>query len=281
MFAPSEDDRKSTPKGTTLSLKCMVLCGRGADMARVGCSIPNRFLIVAFGLICLCFVPRSALAQRAYGHPAGGATHIPTAPIVVNHAPISSGSAYRAPIPRMSTFRSTGLDPRASFIPPRRPIRRFPPFLFFYGFPFAFGNPFWGFNCWSADCDLFWSGAIDYTTISSPGPENYVEPVYASPVGDYDYGEESADTPQLYLKDGSIVNVKDYWLTDGQLHFTIVQEYGANPVEQVIPFEALDLQKTVDVNTRRGFRFVLRDEPFEQYVRDHPEGVPVPLTPQP
>ena len=52
------------------------------------------------------------------------------------------------------------------------------------------------------------------------------------------------------------------------------------PEEQVIPFDELDLQKTVDVNTNRGFRFMLRNEPFEQYVRDHPEGPPATLKPQ-
>ena len=30
----------------------------------------------------------------------------------------------------------------------------------------------------------------------------------------------------------------------------------------------------VDANTRRGFCFVLRKEPFEQYLRDHPDGHP-------
>ena len=53
------------------------------------------------------------------------------------------------------------------------------------------------------------------------------------------------------------------------------------PEEQVIPFDELDLQKTVDVNTNRGFRFMLRNEPFEQYVRDHPEGPPATLKPRP
>ena len=111
---------------------------------------------------------------------------------------------------------------------------------------------------------------------------NYLAPAYEVPVVEYgygDYGEEGPDMPQLYLKDGSVLNVADYWLIDGQLHFTIIQEYGAEPTEEVIPFGALDLQKSVDENTRRGFRFMLRNEPFEQYARDHPEGPPPALTP--
>jgi hypothetical protein len=99
--------------------------------------------------------------------------------------------------------------------------------------------------------------------------------VYETPV--YDYGEERT-LPRLYLKDGTIVSVTDYWLVDDQLHFTI-QEDDEKPVEQAIPFDELDLQKTVDANTRRGFRFVLRDEPFEQYLRDHPDGAPPAVPP--
>jgi hypothetical protein len=57
---------------------------------------------------------------------------------------------------------------------------------------------------------------------------------------------------------------------ENHLHFK-VEETGVRPVEQVIPFEELDLQKTIDANTQRGFRFLLRNEPFEQYLRDHPD----------
>jgi hypothetical protein len=70
--------------------------------------------------------------------------------------------------------------------------------------------------------------------------------------------------------------VTDYWLVDGQLHFTMIEEEGTRPVEHVISFDELDLQKTVDVNTWRGFRFVLRDQPIDQYLSDHPDVEPAP-----
>lgn len=118
---------------------------------------------------------------------------------------------------------------------------------------------------------------LEFPAISSPGPSNYVSPAYETP--EYVFGEQRPDLPQLFLKDGSILSVTDYWLVDDQLHFTMIEEYGGKPVEHVIPFDALDLQKTVDENTRQGFRFVLRNEPFDQYVRDHPEGPPPVVTP--
>jgi len=100
-------------------------------------------------------------------------------------------------------------------------------------------------------------------------------PQYEAPV----YGEVSAELPQLYLKDGSILSVTDYWVVDDRLHFKIIEAEGAKPVEHDIPFDQLDLQKTIDVNTRRGFKFMLRNEPFEQYVRDHPDAPPADATP--
>jgi hypothetical protein len=90
----------------------------------------------------------------------------------------------------------------------------------------------------------------------------------------YVYGDEREDLPQLYLQDGTILNVTDYWLVDNLLHFKVIEDTGMKPVEHSIPFAELDLQKTVDVNTHRGFHFLLRNEPFEQYVREHPEGPP-------
>ena len=54
----------------------------------------------------------------------------------------------------------------------------------------------------------------------------------------------------------------------------MIEEEGTKTAEHVIPFDALDVQTTVKANTRSGFRFMLRNEPFEQYVRDHAEGPP-------
>jgi hypothetical protein len=150
--------------------------------------------------------------------------------------------------------------------------------LVIYGAPFFLGGPFWGFNsCWWWNCSLFWPWTLGYTAVSSPGPINYVSQIYENqgyevPIDDY--GEESQDRPQLILKDGTILNVTDYWLVDDLLHFSMVEEEGGKAIEHEIPFDALDLQKSVDVNTQRGFRFILRNEPFEQYLRDHPEGPP-------
>lgn len=101
--------------------------------------------------------------------------------------------------------------------------------------------------------------------------QNYVQPqIYQYPL--YAYGYERRDFPQLYLNDGTVISVSDYWLVDDQLHFTAIE--GARSVEHAIALDELDLQTTIEVNTRRGFRFVLRNEPMDQWLRDHPNENP-------
>jgi hypothetical protein len=239
--------------------------------------IPKKFLIVVSCALSVSIPISLALAQHTAARSAGGVVHTSTPPI--SRVPISSAPVIHAPIsiPRISAS-SAGALGTAGFRPPRRPIRPFPPVLVVYESPVLFGGPFWGLNsCWSATCDLFGSWTLGYTTAYSPGPVNDFSPVYETPV--YVYGEETPDLPQLVLKDGTILNVTDYWLVDNQLHFTIIEENVTKPAEHVIPFEALELQTTIDANTRRGFRFVLRNAPVEQYLRDHPEDLPHIATP--
>ena len=238
-------------------------------------SVLKKFLIVV-SCLPVCVPTPLALAQHPTGRTAGGVIHISPPPIL--HVPVSPAPIMHAPIipPRISVAPSAGAFGTSGFRPPRHPIRPFPPVLVVYQFPFPLGGPFWGLNSsWWAN--LFWPWALGDTAVSSPGPTNYISQAYETPV--YAYGEERADMPQLFLKDGTILNVTDYWLVDAQLLFTMIEQDGTKPAEQVIPFEALDLQTTVDANTRRGFRFMLRNEPFEQYVRDHPEGPPPVVTP--
>ena len=249
-------------------------------------SILTKYSPVACLFSLVCFLSTPALAQRPGGRVAGA----PAPPIT--HAPVYRTPAYQAPIYRNSIYApayasrtSTGWSGHAFYAvtvrPPFRPIRPFPPVVRFYIFP-AVSGPYWPSNfCWWATCDYFWTSALLYN--SAPldvwNPANsFLSPPFQSPVDVY--GEEKPDSPQLFLKDGTSLYVTDYWVVDDQLHFMITQEDGMKPEEQVMPFDELDLQKTIDVNTNRGFRFLLRNEPFEQYVRDHPEGPPATLKPQ-
>jgi hypothetical protein len=147
----------------------------------------------------------------------------------------------------------------------RRPIYPVRPILPIFVAPrYSFwGAPLYGFGLglgfsplWWRGCGPFWGWTWGYNC--------YALPVYIA-------GGGSRDLPQLYLKDGSVYNVTDYWLVNNQLHFTTLDVSGTKWNEHTIDFDQLDLQKTVEVSDQRGFRFVLRDEPMQQYLEHHPE----------
>lgn len=215
--------------------------------------------------------PRPAPPVHVFAPPVYHAPIMPTpmARPPINYSPMS-GPLRSAPLPSVGAYRPLiALPP----VRPIRPIHRIPPLIIVYTQPFFPGEPFWtNSSCWDGNCEWFSPWTPGYASVSYPAPPNYVLQASETPV--YVYGDEREDFPQLYLKDGTILNVVDYWVVDNQLHFEVIEETGMRPVEHAIPFEELDLQETVDANTRRGFHFLLRNEPFEQYVRDHPDGPP-------
>ena len=214
-------------------------------------------------------------------------TRTPAVPPVV-HAPV-----YRAPIYQPPIYNGPGYSqPQALHAwptpfanapntliprPPIPPIHPLPPRFRFYVFPVPIA-PLWPSSfCWWATCDrYFWTAPLLDTSIPQGNwnPWNSI-PAPAVEPPQYDvFGAERPDLPQLFLKDETVLFVNDYWVVDDDLHFTIIEDERGVPAEHVVPFEQLNLQKTIDVNTQRGFRFMLRNEPFEQYVRDHPGGPP-------
>ena len=87
-------------------------------------------------------------------------------------------------------------------------------------------------------------------------------------------GSASPSHPQLVFKDGRTYTVTDYWRVNDQLHFVTIEEGGTKSVPHTVPFGDLDVQRTIDANTAQGFRFVLRDEPIEQWLEHHSQHAP-------
>jgi hypothetical protein len=56
----------------------------------------------------------------------------------------------------------------------------------------------------------------------------------------------------LQLRDGSMYGLTDYWISDGVLHYTTT--YGG---QNSLPFERIDLEKTVQLNANRDVPFGL------------------------
>jgi hypothetical protein len=144
---------------------------------------------------------------------------------------------------------------------------------FFPGFcsfgPGAFAFPFWEF--WGWDNDGF--GQLDsFGYPFAPSMSDEIEarvdnqPQYyeSAPFGlEYQYppaangpttpsGKADGGILMLYLKDGSVYGLTTYWVADGRLHY--VTSYGG---ENSLSLEQVDVQHTVDVNSKRGVPFIL------------------------
>jgi hypothetical protein len=232
--------------------------------------------IAACVLACACFQTPIALAQRV-GHVGGGGHFAPTGRVAPPH--IGAPHVIAPPVSRAPGSRAMFSHPRVGF-PGRSPlIFRHPFFIpapfFRFGFRDRFDSSWW-LNCgpiwgWEYGCGDFF--LPEYTF------EHYLPPplTYNTPV--YIYGLDDHPLVQLFLTDGTVYSVNDYWFVNNELHFTMLDESATKPVEQVIPFEDLDVQRTINVNSRRGFRVVMRNEPLEQYARDYPDLAPPLLLP--
>ena len=79
-------------------------------------------------------------------------------------------------------------------------------------------------------------------------------------------GSTSPARLPLIFKDGTTYTVSDYWRVDDQLHFITLEEAGTKSVPHNVPFDTLDLQRTKEAAEAQGFRFVIRDEPLQQWL---------------
>ena len=249
-------------------------------------SLPKKTLVVAAQIVATCALACAltqapiALAQRgqagqqgahvagghsgAGAHPGGGqvsAPHVslPPAPAVpIPHTPVVGQKVGFGQ--HVGLGHHAGFGPRPIFV--RVPIFHRPLFFRlqrnFY--------PYWGVNCGPA---WVWGFGCGNWRPPEYVAQNYVT-IYESPV--YVYYEGDHQLVEIFLKDGMAYSVTDYWFVNDQVHFTTLGEDGTKSVEEVIGLDELDLKKTINVNTRRGFRVVRRDEPLEPYLRDHPDA---------
>ena len=73
----------------------------------------------------------------------------------------------------------------------------------------------------------------------------------------------------LFLKDGSVYALTDYWVAGGKLHY--MTNYGG---ENSIDLDKIDIQRTVDVNSKRGIDITLRPAPAPAPESQGPEQQP-------
>lgn len=254
----------------------------GVTMARcvLRGAIPGKLFLAACLLVFAEFHAPLALAQRPIH--VGAPPHMAPPRVAPPHLPmprVSAPPAFHAPI-----FRPPD---GVSFNVPQGPAGfhlGFVPIFHRPFFLFAFRQNFyslWWLNCgplwfWDSGCGGLYLYPYGLERYESPlaTPLRYEPPVYSYPAG---YPADR-DLVQLFLTDGTVLSVSDYWFVNDEVHFTI-PDGTTKPAEQVMGLDELDLQKTIDVNTRRGFRFVRRDEPMDRWLRDHPNTDPPALQP--
>jgi hypothetical protein len=140
----------------------------------------------------------------------------------------------------------------------------------FAGFNFGFAAPLWSGTAWP---DAWFGGLSDPVGLPYGGilPYDsgltYNSPVAGEPQSDKSSGHRASPrTPKnadntsalllLYRKNGAIYSVRDCWLADGTLHYT--EEDGT---EGILELDAIDFQRTVDENSKRGVPFTLKPNP--------------------
>jgi hypothetical protein len=165
-------------------------------------------------VLVLVLIPTTR-AQHVGGHLAGGGARVYAPPI--SRPPVSRPAVARppSPAPAVGAFPSSGsllLGP-GPFRP--RPIYFFRPRTHFWWFWAV-----WSYNsCAWVNC-YFWNWSPSYNAV--PFFEYSPAPAYPYSL-DLFYGQ-GRELPQLFLKDGTVYRVTDYWLVDQELHFKVIDE---------------------------------------------------------
>jgi hypothetical protein len=153
-------------------------------------------------------------------------------------------------------------------------------FGFGLGYGYGYCDPFWG--CPGGFYNGYYNGgyygnqiynqSTDDSSVSNEfNPSRYWGP--SAPPEETGGGGGSASSSDsevvLFLKDGTVYAITDYWIADNKLHY--VTNYGG---ENSIPLDQLDMQRTVDVNAKRGINITLRPTPQSQQAAPEPDAAP-------
>ncbi len=77
----------------------------------------------------------------------------------------------------------------------------------------------------------------------------------------------------IYMKNGSVLTVRDYWMIDGELHYILM-----SGVQRAVDLEQVDLPRTNTENAKSGVKFIFKSEP--SVTTPEPDGsTPAPAHP--
>jgi hypothetical protein len=248
-----------------------------------GSNIRKMLVLCACALSLAC--AQTAVAQAPRGVPAGPRGHVAAPRAVPPRVMMPPMARAGVRGPHFGAGPRFGIAPlRAHFVPRLgRGFggRRFGIFVPLYRFPVGYGlNGVWWPTCAPAVGEIWSWGYNCYpSTFYGYGYENFAALTpYEAPR--YLYAGEPSEEILLYRKNGTTQAVTDYWFLNGDVHYTTFADDPRNPAAQhVFPYEELDVAKTTFVNTRRGFRMVFRDAPWQQWMKDHPDQSPPDVLP--
>jgi hypothetical protein len=86
--------------------------------------------------------------------------------------------------------------------------------------------------------------------------------------------QNSANPVRIYMRSGAVYTVSDYWITDGELHYILMD--GAR---NIVDLDQVDLMRTNEENAKSGVKFIFKSEPSG--AAPEPDGNAAPPVPQP
>jgi hypothetical protein len=179
---------------------------------------------------------------------------------------------------------------------------------FGFGFGFGgwgFGSPWLGFGLW----DPFWYNSWAWGAGPTYGygyPPNPATNVYVYPDSGYSTPDDNSNPPPqeynqdgqgnsdgnwvtpngpspssapssgtlnvpvlIYLKSGKVFTVRDYWITDEEFHYVLM-----NGVQNTVNLEQVDLPRTNVENAKSGVKFIFKSEPSIMVPEPDGNGMP-------
>ena len=93
---------------------------------------------------------------------------------------------------------------------------------------------------------------------------NWITPNGPSPSSEA--GAPSLAVPVLiYMKNGSVLTVRDYWMIDGELHYVLM-----NGTQKSVDLEQVDLARSNAENAKSGVKFIFKSEPNAPTLNETP-----------
>lgn len=171
------------------------------------------------------------------------------------------------------------------------------------GWGFGWWDPFWVDPWWGWSVPAYYGyppyGYVYPDSEYNPPPDYNSNPPAQDSGGEYDEGNQDNlnsgtgslngnwSTPNgpspalaqgngnfavpvlIYLKNGSVLTVRDYWMVDGELHYISM-----SGTQRAVNLELVDLPRSNTENAKSGVKFIFKSEPSVTSPEPNGNGAP-------